>query len=755
MTPHSGSAETKLMQLASAIYLSDVRFRICYFIPHPDQNLEEASPFQGATAGMVDTAPLLEGVMLQPADVREITASWQDIAFFRASGLITHRIYPIEHSAFRELVAWPSLPPFRCVISSEKNANFVDQFLSYKRDSWLHLSTQPADGRYVFNNLQRYVLLDYINHRLDQLANDPEHADLASVVRPMLVKHLPVLRRVSLPYTMHNLTRPNEIGLMAFGCILPEGRESPLTEDRARYWISRSVDFVDRQRRKLLKEEQRFHVVNALLLTLPSIYRGRRTQDLVQRLRKTSGFNEVPTGRLVREFINPRSYLWRVEEKDLQGFLGSTLGRELIAIRRSELKLYTAVLTRVAAESLLPTMRISPKANDAWGTLKHLADCARSEGPHKKWKMSRLLSNVQKELEGGLDDRLRQKLQLFGDQVQGIKLVCDVPLEWIRVNGLPLMLRHECSRIPTVPISLGYATATDQDALLITPSRLTNVLVIRSFATDDPIRSVLQRAIDQILQKKTAWHVKVCFVDVVSSDQVVQAINGHAGAIVVFDCHGHFEESEYLSSLVIGGEAIRLWELRKQIHRMPPIVLLSACDTLPLDGSHASVGLTMLQLGARTVLATLAPIHSLTAAVFLARLIYRIGEFVPLMTKSRSRISWREVVSGMTKMMYVTECLRHMTGLRFLDQDAYEELHTKANMDINCRDPHWFEHCADGVAKYINCSRAEAMRHMATGVGLSHAMMHVQLGNPELLWLVGEEVETINQKLAEKTSLNK
>jgi len=28
----------------------------------------------------------------------------------------------------------------------------------------------------------------------------------------------------------------------------------------------------------------------------------------------------------------------------------------------------------------------------------------------------------------------------------------------------------------------------------------------------------------------------------------------------------------------------RLWEIRNQIHRMPPIVLLSACDTLPATG---------------------------------------------------------------------------------------------------------------------------------------------------------------------------
>lgn len=750
MTNDVDYAKGRLKRLASDFYLSDERFRISYFIPHPDQNLEEASPFQGATQGMVDTVRLLEGAILLPADVREIASSWRHIAFFRASGLISHRILPAEYSAFRQLVSWPNLPPFRCVISSDESADFVEECLSFRRDTWLHLSSQPAEGRFALDRLPRRVLCDYVKQRIDQLEGDAEYGVLAKYVRPLLSANLPGTRRISLPCTMHNLTRPNELGLMAFGCKLPDGPESPMTEKGSAHWIMRSVDFVDRQRRELLTGEQRHYVVNALLLTLPAMYRGRRKQDIVRLFRQAIGTAKVPTGRLVRDFINQKSYLWHAEYEELQDFLASPLGHALIAIRRDELNLYTAILTRISAESLLPAIRLSPKSNSAWGHLKQLADCARSDGPHKNSKMRRLLATAQSGLESGFDERIKEKLRFVGNRAQGIKLVCDLPLEWVRINGVPLMLRHDCSRIPTVPSSLGYAAATDQSPLFIPPSQLTNILVIRSFSETDRIRLLLERAVNAILDKECTWRVTVSFVDVETTQQLIDALNGHTGAIVIFDCHGSFETNDYLSTLIIGGELIPLWEIRKQIRRMPPIVLLSACDTLPVDGSHASAALSMLQLGARTVLATLLPIDSRKAAIFLARLIYRIGEFVPVVTKSRIRISWREVVSGMIRMMHVTECLWRLMDLNLLDHDSFGELQLKANVAINNRDPNWFEHIVKGLATRIQCSEAEAMAHLTAGIGLSDAMMHVQLGNPELLWVIGDEAETAFRDVKDK-----
>jgi len=740
-----------LRRIVTDIYLTDSRYRICYFIPHPDQNLSEASPFQGATNGMVATARLLEEVMIHPADVRELSASWHEIALFRTAGLISHKVLPAEHSAFKQIVTWPHGLPFRCVISTEENAEFIDECLHSRKDEWLHVSTKPGDGRHELFKLTRRTLLDYVRRRLDQMEDEPNYEDMVPTIRSFLTSNLPGVRRIALPSTRHNFTRPNEMALQAFGCRLPEGPESPLTEKRATQWIVRSVDFVLRRRRELLSEAQATLSVNALLLTLPATYRGHRGKVYINNIRRRIGTTKAPIGRIMRIFINSPTYLVHAEEGELKEFFGNAIGRALMSIRREEMNLYSAILTRISAESLLPVLRLIPNANRAWGCLKQLANCARKEGPQKQRKLRRLLSDAQVELETGLDDQYANRLQLIGNRVQGIKLVTDLPLEWLRIQGVPIMLQHECSRIPIVPSSLAYAIATNQDPVLIPPSVLCDILIIRSFEQNDPIRLVLEVALQSSSFGDTAWKINYRFVDVVAPDEIVKALNGHAGAIVVFDCHGSFAADEYYSSLIVGGRQVRLWELRQSIERMPPIVLLSACDTLPVDGSHASVASGMLQLGARTVLATLLPIDSRKAAIFLCRLFYRIGEFVPIALRIRQRISWREVVSGMTKMTHMTECLWYLSKQGILDEASFDSMHFEASKDINDLNPQWFERSVERLARHLKCPLAEAKRYLCEDVGLTDALMHVQIGNPELLWLVGTEADSLIQHTASAT----
>ncbi len=735
----------RFKRLVTEIYLTDLRYRICYFVPHPDQKLEEALPFQGSTIGMVATARLLEKVMLFPADVRELSASWREIALFRTAGLITHKVLPAEYSAFEQLVTLPHGLPFRCVVSTDDNAELIDQFLLPQKETWLHVSTMPGEGRYELHKLTRVTFLDYVRRRLDQMEDGVNCKDMVPTIRSLLTLKLPGTKIITLPETGHNLTRPNEIALQAFGCRLPEGPESPLTEKRAAQWVVRSADFVLRRRRELLSDAQAALSVNALLLTLPATYRGYRKKEYFNKIQRSAGMSSVPTGRIMRKFIDPPTYLTHVEPEELNDFLESKFGRILLTIRREELKLYSAILIRISAESLLPTIRLIPWANRAWGQLKQLADCARAEGPRKRKKLGRLFKAAQVTLESGLDEQFSNRVALLADKVQGIKLAANLPLEWLRVEGVPIMLRHECSRIPIVPSSLGYAIATDQDPVLIPPSAICDVLIIRSFAENDPIRSVLEQALIAFDGGKVAWQVKYRFLDVETPDEVIHALNNHAGAIAVFDCHGRFESEGYYSSLIIGGKPIHLWEYRTRILRIPPIILLSACDTLPVDGYHASVASGMLQLGAKTVLATLLPIDSLKAAIFLSRLIYRIGEFIPIALKIRERISWREVVSGMTKMSHVSECLFYLLEQKIIDETNFRTLHFEVNVDINDLNPDWFERCVERLEEQLNCSTVAAKKHFVDDVGLTDALVHVQLGNPELIWLVGTEADSLMQ----------
>lgn len=722
-----------LEKMVANAYLSDPSFRINYLVPHTDQDLELASPWQGATQGLVQTAHLFERALSLPADVREICASWSNIATFRCMGLIAHRIIPVEFSAFAEATRQGMWPPFRCVLSTADTADFVDSEIIANSDEWLHLSDAEGPGRILVNSATWKDIFGYVKRRVEKMINSPD-CQFAEVCDSVLQGELPGSKVVNLHSSRHNLTRPNDAALESFGCVLgSNGRgDSPRTEKNAIRWIAKSFDFVGRRRRDLVPASI---IANAFILSVSSSYRRVTSRHLIAQIAR-NGPEPKLLRQILRSLMKPRGYMLNFPGIDCaQGVVENRLAQLFIALRQQELALYTTVLTRISAEALLPTLRLSPQVNLASGMLKHLAECSRRPGPRKREKRLGLFKKIQTILNEGVDPLFQGRINLLGDRAEGIKLVSDLPLEWLHSEGIPLMLRHECSRIPLTPISAAFGVATNLDPVLVAPSQLADVLVIRSFAEEDPIREVLKKGIDGFCHLAVKRPVNVRFVDVQTEDQLVDAINTHMGAIIIFDCHGKFDSDVYVASLIIGENAVYLWTLREKITRMAPIVVLSACDTAPLDGSHASAGASMLLLGAKTVLASFLPVNAIHAAVMIGRLIYRIGEFVPIALAHRTTVTWREIVAGMLKMSHLTETLMAVHRQGHIDVEQYRTLHLQGNRSINEKRTDWFEDIVKGVASATDLSKPKALHLLETCAGLTDAMLYTQLGHPELIFL--------------------
>ena len=66
---------------------------------------------------------------------------------------------------------------------------------------------------------------------------------------------------------------------------------------------------------------------------------------------------------------------------------------------------------------------------------------------------------------------------------------------------------------------------------------------------------------------------------------------------MIFDGHGRGNADTGIATLRIGKEDVDVWHLRGEA-RIPPIVILSACDTQGIDASsHATVGTGFLAAG--------------------------------------------------------------------------------------------------------------------------------------------------------------
>ena len=201
-------------------------------------------------------------------------------------------------------------------------------------------------------------------------------------------------------------------------------------------------------------------------------------------------------------------------------------------------------------------------------------------------------------------------------------------------------------------------------------------------------------------------------------DEFADAVNSFTGKILVFDGHGAHSEKNGIGLLELGGKPIDPGTLKGKIARMPPIVILSACSTHPLDWSETSSAGAFLTMGAMSVLGTVTPIHARDAAVFVGRLLLRLAEFVPMIAGSGQR--WSDVISGLLRMSYVTDLIRVFESENVISADDHRKIQFEANTLINAQsDESWFEKTLEALALASGWS-AEPVETFLVGELLLH-----------------------------------
>lgn len=238
------------------------------------------------------------------------------------------------------------------------------------------------------------------------------------------------------------------------------------------------------------------------------------------------------------------------------------------------------------------------------------------------------------------------------------------------------------------------------------------------------------------------WREKlnVNLIEVSTVAEFKDALNRYSGPLLIFDGHGTHDPVSDVGMLSLGSEEVNVWSLRGQV-RVPPAVILSACDTHATDRSHVTTGSGFLALSARTVLATLLPVAALNAAALIARLIFRIAEFAPAAMEGFERaFSWTEIVGGMLRMQLVTELLMplHLSGI--IDQATYVAVHSHANTAINLGQERWFDEVIEKLSEHVPWSKEEISVRLYSLIPASEAVRYIQMGNPESLLIADQSV---------------
>lgn len=186
--------------------------------------------------------------------------------------------------------------------------------------------------------------------------------------------------------------------------------------------------------------------------------------------------------------------------------------------------------------------------------------------------------------------------------------------------------------------------------------------------------------------------------------------------------------------------------------RMPPIVILSACDTHPFDRSHATVANGFLACGAVAVVATALPIRSVQAARFVMRLINRAVHFGEIVNQMGRSVPWSHIVGGVLRMDLATDIIRGFERQGRYDAEQGDTLLLAANMDLNPLRPDWYDRLIDRIMVAGKLDRATWNRDVADIIAGSDAIRYVHLGNPEAVLVSGPKVAHHMQEIADEHS---
>lgn len=419
--------------------------------------------------------------------------------------------------------------------------------------------------------------------------------------------------------------------------------------------------------------------------------------------------------------------------------------------------LLDALITLNAANNVAPVIKLPLGNNKAFAQVVNLAAADRRAGR----KTHALMKQVREAFSQYFDNWLE-----YVDDYPSlaIKLVSNLPLEWTHHQGLPLMIRHEVSRIPVTP---GYVTShilLDSTVVRLSPRNFREILFISSFADDDPIRNDLKfklREIERTLNQNFSElferfertgaippgfsvpdepsHLGIHFkwIDVATGDELIEAINANPCAMTIFDLHGS-HSIDGGGRLHLKKETVYASNICENI-RISPIVILSSCDTSPVDKGHDSTAAAFLLAGAKTVISSALPIQSDLASTFLVRLLIRIDTYLPEALINYPAIRWSTLVSGMIRRAYYYELAALLQKKYQFDSKKKSNLLFRIGINLDPLNPDWANVVNQEITSMIGITINDLNAFVANNAQFFECMKYFQLGSPELVLLVPDE----------------
>lgn len=240
-------------------------------------------------------------------------------------------------------------------------------------------------------------------------------------------------------------------------------------------------------------------------------------------------------------------------------------------------------------------------------------------------------------------------------------------------------------------------------------------------------------------KKNFAFNAEHC----ISVKDVGEKIKKYKPELLIFDCHGDIEDSSLSSYLIINGEKLTNEDIRKY-KITAPIIILSACNTIPNYGYINSISQAFIDNGALSVTSTFLPIEIIGSSIFYLRIIRMLNHHIKM--KNVLYKNWLEFISYMTRSNLLMEIM-----FRAVEKNEKKKIKFPEN--------HYEKITSSIMEKLGNFhSREEGFREILNGVKYDkdlivnldeircESLLYCHIGRPDLIFF--------NNWLEKKRELN-
>ncbi|MDP0500736.1 MAG: hypothetical protein Q7P63_11635 [Verrucomicrobiota bacterium JB022] len=250
-----------------------------------------------------------------------------------------------------------------------------------------------------------------------------------------------------------------------------------------------------------------------------------------------------------------------------------------------------------------------------------------------------------------------------------IVAISDLPIEWTRLNGVPLSFLKDVCRIPeTGPTNiLNHFNRNLHSYFEIGEDLPSKTLVVCGTSPDDPIGQVFAKATKSL---KGPW--RLCYCDTL--DSLITEINAFRPQLLILDTHGRYTSNETGTELQIGSDRLTGDIVADQFPQIP-LVILSSCWGAPLYGCTNTIAHAFFETGTYALTCSLLPVD-----IALGTMLYcRVLNNLTYLSKKATHSTWNEFISHVNRTSYLSNLVQACAKKNgnFLIPEIYLRNHTE------------------------------------------------------------------------------